>query len=161
MGIRLTRFPEHRLDFSIYSGVVTVEQVLRHFEKLDVTANWLSYFDTTANLSAIDLEHFPVLKRGLIAKEAERDDDEPRFCVLVNSTPNNEDFARFWCAYANEGIAHAHRRALCLTLDEAYDRLDLPDDARTKVTAVVAMNELVEPGKPAAAPAKQPAPPHA
>lgn len=137
MAIRLKRFPEYRLDFSVYSGVITVEQVLRHFEKLDVTANWLSYFDATANLSGVDLGHYPVLKRGLMDKEAERDSDEIRACLLVNTAPRNEDFVRFWCTYAAEDIAHAHVRALCPTLEEAFDLLALPEEARAAVTAEI------------------------
>ena len=143
MGIRLKRFPKHRLDFSIYSGVVTVEQVLRHFEKLEVGANWLSYFDPTADLSGIDLGHFPALKRGLIAKEAERDSDELRLCLLVNTASTNEDFVRFWCTYAAEGIEHPHQRDLCPTLEAAFDRLGLPDDVRAALAAELAPGEPV------------------
>jgi hypothetical protein len=138
MGIRLQRFPEHRLDFSVYSGVVTVEQVVQHFKKLDATANWLSYFDATADLSAIDLGHFPELKRALTALEARRDSDETRLCLLVNAAPVNEDFARFWCAYASEGIAHAHRRDMFPTLEAAFDRLGLPHDARAALATQAA-----------------------
>lgn len=150
MGIRLKRFAEYRLDFSIYSGVITVEQVLRHFEKLDVTANWLSYFDATANLSGVDLGHYPVLKRGLMAKEAERDSDEIRACLLVNTAPRNADFVRFWCTYAADDIPHAHARALCPTLEEAFDLLDLPGEARAAIVAEIT------PGAPLVAATDQP-----
>lgn len=148
MAIRLKRFPDDRLDFSVYSGVVTVEQALRHFTKLDASANWLSYFDATADLSAIDLGHYPALKRGLIAKEAERDSDELRWCLLVNAAPINDEFVRFWSAYAAEGIAHPHQRDLCPTLAAAFDRLQLPDDARAALAAQLAPGEPVAAGRP-------------
>lgn len=141
MGISLKRFPEHRLDFSIYSGVVTADDVLRHFAKLDVSANWLSYFDTTADLSALDLAHFPALKHALTAKEGERDLQEPRFCLMVNDSSSNEAFIRFWCAYAAEDIDHPHKRAVFHTLEEACDWLGLPSELReTLEAATVAPN---------------------
>jgi hypothetical protein len=146
MGIRLKRFPEHRLDFSIYSGVITADEVLRHFDRLDVTANWLSVFDATADLSRLDLAHFPMLKCSLAAKEAERDSDEPRYCLLVNANPANEDFARFWCAYAAEEIAHAHQREMFPTLEAACDRLGLPEEARRAVKEALESTE--EPAVP-------------
>jgi hypothetical protein len=150
MSIRLKRFPKSRLDFSVYSGVVTVEQVLRHFARLDPTANWLSYFDATADISAVDLGHYPVLKRGLMVKEAERDSDELRLCLLVNAAPINEDFVRFWCAYAAEDIEHAHQRDMLPSLDAAFDRLGLPDETRAAVLAEIA------PGEPAGTEADRP-----
>lgn len=150
MAIRLKRFPEYRLDFSVYSGVVTVAQVLRHFRKLDARANWLSYFDATANLSGVDLGHYPLLKRGLMEKEAERDSDERRSCLLVNTSPRNDDFVRFWCAYAADDIAHAHQRELCPSLEAAFDLLGLSDEARAAIT------DEVTPGGPVVAEAEQP-----
>lgn len=144
MAICLKRFPEYRLDFSIYSGPVTAEQVLRHFEKLDPTANWLSYFDATAILTSIDLGHYPMLKQGLIAKEAERDSDEPRLCLMVNPSARHQQFVRFWCAYAADDIPHAHQRELLPTLEAAFDRLELPDEARVAVAAELAPGEPVE-----------------
>lgn len=148
MGVRLKRFPEYRLDFSVYSGVVTVEQVLQHFSRLDATANWLSYFDDAADLSSIDLAHFPTLKNALAAKEAERTGDEPLFCLMVNISKANEGFARFWCAYAAEDIEHAHQRAMLPSLRSACGLLELPDGARQALERAIADEARVEPSEP-------------
>lgn len=150
MGIALKRFPEFRLDLNLYSGAVSDIELLRHLGNLDSAANWLSYFDATADLSGIDLAHFPTLKQAVTAKEYERADDEPRRHALVNISPANELFVRFWRSYVTSGVRIAHTRAIFPTLDAACRWLALPRDARETVAVAVAAASPV-PGTPASA----------
>ena len=84
MSISLHRFPEFHLELYIYSGAVSVEEMLAHFARLDASASWLAYFDATADLAAIDLTDMPVLKRAVTAKEDERKGDLGKRQALVN-----------------------------------------------------------------------------
>lgn len=149
MGISLHRFPEHRLELFIYSGRITVEEMLEHFKRLDAGASWLSYFDSTCDLSGLDLTDLPTLKRAITAKDDERKGDLPRRHALVNVPRANEPFARFWCAYASAGVPHAHRRDMFPDLGAACRWLGAPHAACKTVIAAAEAEAQASGAQPA------------
>ena len=138
MGIRLLRFPEYRLNLNIYSGAISAVDLIQHQGRLDSAADWLSYFDATADLSGIDLADFPALKHAITAKEYERGEDEPRRHALVNVPDANALFVSFWRHYASAGVRNAHQREIFATLEAACRWLDLPHAAPPAIAEAIA-----------------------
>jgi hypothetical protein len=142
MGIRLVRLPEYDLDLNIYSGEISTAELFFHLRRLDSAADWLSYFDATADLSGIDLAHFPALKHAITSKEHERIGGEPKLHALVNVAAANALFVRFWCSYVCAGVSVAHRRQVSPVLEDACRWLHLPLDACVEVAAAIEAEEL-------------------
>ena len=142
MGIRLVKFPEYRLNLNIYRGEISTAELFFHLRRLDSAADWLSYFDTTADLSGIDLAHFPALKHAITTKEHERVGHEPRLHALMNVPASNALFVRFWCSYISAGVPAAHRRQVFPMLEDACRWLDLPLDSCLEVAAAIEAEEL-------------------
>lgn len=127
MGIRLKRFPEYGLELYIYSGPISCEEMLRHLQRVDGSADWLSYLGPTADLSGIDVAHFPLLKRTAAAREASAPPKEqPSRHALVTVSAVNTQFVQFWCNYGRIGVPQAHDRVVFSTLEQACRWLGLP-----------------------------------
>jgi hypothetical protein len=141
MGIRLKRLPNHRLNLNIYSGLVSPEELLAHIRSLDSSANWLSYFDVTADLAAIDIARFPELKHAVVAKEDERGEQEIARHALVNVPAANELFVHFWCNYACVGVRNPHERDVFPTVEQACGWLGLTDHGCREVLAEIEGSE--------------------
>ena len=138
MGIRVHRFPEYHLNLHLLSGVITAEDLLRHFrEDLDASARWFCYFDSTADLSGIDVAHIPELRR-LVTRVEQRRVGEPVPTIMVNDSKVSDLFLGFWRSYNTEC---PHEVVMVDNLRVACDRLELPPEAYDKLAAAISLTE--------------------
>lgn len=149
MGVRTYHFPEQQLDFHVFSGPVTAEDMIRHHRSLDVTVRWLCYFDPSVDLSGVDLAHLPELRRAVSALETRRTRTLPT--VVVAPSQASEQFFRFWRDYASALVEGRHEPLIVSNLEAACRHLDLPPALRDRLAAGIEAGEAV-------APAARPAP---
>jgi hypothetical protein len=138
MGIRMERFPEHGVTLAVYSGVVCADEAMTHFRSLapaDLVRR-INYFDPTVDYR-VDVATIPELKGVIEAKLLALDEDERAAAAFVSSSGDCSLLRTFWPNYLaiNENFPGA--RLAFVTLEEAYDWLDLPDDARRAVSEAV------------------------
>lgn len=138
MAIRVQRFPEHRLNLHIFSGVITVEEVLEHIRKQDVTVRWLCFFAPTVDLSEIDLAHVPDLRRSVSLRERERADLPT---AIVTTSGSSDPVLRFWRDYASAEPHNPHEPVLFDNLEAACRWLGLPAAAQDRIAAEIAAPE--------------------
>jgi hypothetical protein len=85
MTCRRVGLPEHDLTLQLVSGLHSAEEAAQFFRSLDATCatRWLSYFDSTADLSQIDIASIPLIKHAYVDKQRELFGDEPKAHVIV------------------------------------------------------------------------------
>ena len=137
MGVHFKRLPEYALELSIYYGPVSYDELLRNFRRRDCRANWLSIFGATADLTGIEVSHFPELKRAVDANDCERGEGEPARRQALVDIPNTktDNFVRFWRNYIYEGVQRPRERAIFTTTDAAGRWLGLPAEAMDAIAA--------------------------
>lgn len=139
MGIKLTRHPEYDVTLLIFSGPLKAEQMIEQFRALDKRdrGHWLSYFDTSADLTEVDIAHLPALRHIVAAKGKELFGDPPRrrCSAIVYCSTVTEQFFKFWRNYAAAGEAHPTTPGLFSSFKAACDWLGLPEGACTTLEA--------------------------
>lgn len=142
MGIELRRFPEHDLALRIVSGPTSVEDVIRFYKGLDAShaPRWITYIDpdtTAAAGDVVPVARVPELRQVIAAKMEELFGDRPVVSIVVCPSRQLRGILKFWRAYSPAGEAHPIRPALFRNLDEAFERLGLPEAARAAVTSAI------------------------
>jgi hypothetical protein len=120
-------FPEFGVTLNVYSGKLTPDVMLRFIDSIDsnVGSNWVNYLDPTLDLSGMDVEHFPVLRRALANKMRELYGEAHVRCALVSASPENELFSRFWTSYVGPDVQYPAEAVEFPTLQAACHWLGL------------------------------------
>lgn len=139
MGINLTRRPEYGVTLLSFSGKLGLSDFFELCEKIDARdrCRWLSYCDSTLDLTEIDVAHLPELKRVAASKQAEIFPEGTPPNAVVYSSKAGEDFIRFWQKYTLAGKLHPMTPAVFSDLNAACHWLGLPQDACRTIEAEV------------------------
>lgn len=139
MGIKLKRYPEYDVTVLIFSGKLRLDDFVELCAKLDRRdrGRWLSYGDSTLDLSGIDVAHLPELKRVIASKQREIFSDTQPPNAIVYSSRAGELFVRFWQKYALAGDIHPMTPTVFSDFKAACDWLGLPEAARAEIEADV------------------------
>jgi hypothetical protein len=144
VGVQTLHFPEQQLDFHIFAGPVTAEDMLRHHRTLDITARWLCYFGPTVDFSGVDLAHMPELRSAISAQEKLRAQTLPTVVVAPSEATNQ--FFRFWRDYASSLVEGRHEPLVVPDLGEACRRLDISPAFQAALASEIGSAETVAPG---------------
>ena len=141
MTIRVTRFPEFRINISVYSGPITRGALIEHYGAIDgedaaSADRWISYFDPTADLSQLDVAALCELRRLTCVKLNEIYSDRTLTVAIVCKSPVNLPILRTWRSFLNAARNHPSDLSLFSSLKDACDWLDLPGAASFALAAV-------------------------
>ena len=150
MTIRVTRFPEFRVNVSVYSGPVTRAELMEHYGSLDgedaaSADRWVSYFDPTADLSQLDVAALCELRRLTCLKLNEIYGDRTLTVAIVCKSPVNLPILRTWRNFLSADRTHPSELSLFSSLKDACDWLDLPGSACFALAATAGEIRVDEP----------------
>jgi hypothetical protein len=129
VAIGVTLLPEHGVNVTVYSGRITRDELIGHFAtELDEAAaasahRWVSYFDPTSDLSAVDVAALAEIKRITAAKVAELWGPGQLASAMVCESAVNDPILGVWRDYLGADPHHPASPALFSSVDAACDWL--------------------------------------
>jgi hypothetical protein len=146
----VTRFPEFRVNVSVYSGPIARAELIEHYGSLDAedaasADRWISYFDPTADLSQLDVAAIGELRRLTAAKLNEVYGDRTLTVAIVCKSPVNHPILSTWRSYLAADRNHPSDLSLFSSLKDACNWLDLPGSACFALAAVAGEIRIDEP----------------
>jgi hypothetical protein len=138
VSIRVTLFPEFDVNVTVYSGKITRDELIEHFRALgDGGAarcdRWVSYFDPTSDLSAVDIAALAEIKRITAVRVGQIWGAGRLASAMVCESAVNEPILGVWRDYLSSDPHHPAAPALFLSLKSACDWLHLSEPARQAV----------------------------
>ena len=141
MTIRVTRLPEFGVNISVYSGPVTRAELVAHYGSIDAEDaasgdRWISYFDSTADLSELDVAAIGELRRLTSVMLTEVYKGRTLRVAIVCKSAVNGPVLSTWRNYLAADHDHPSDLRLFWSLRDACDWLDLPSGAGLALAAV-------------------------
>jgi hypothetical protein len=140
MTIRVKRLPEFDLTLNVWTGKLTREDLIAHYNGLTAqeAGRRIAYLDPALDLSSVDVATIPGVTRLVAARLKALYGDKPVTSVVV-AAPGSENARLFeaWFRYfAAEGLSDGP--VLKPGVKAASDWLGLPHDACEKIRAAIA-----------------------
>jgi hypothetical protein len=142
MDIWVKHFPEYDLTLYVLGGRATREALLQFVDRLDPikSRRWVTYLDSTLDLSGLNAEDFPAIKQALAEKFSEIHGDVHLYSVMTSDFPSHEGFLRFWPSYVDYDLKYQVKSAAVPTMQAACSRLGLPKGACEALTKAVSVH---------------------
>jgi hypothetical protein len=139
--IRVTRLPEFGVNMSVYSGPVSRAELVAHYGSIDVEDaasgdRWISYFDSTADLSQLDVAAIGELRRLTATTLAQAYRGRTLRVAIVCKSAVNGPVLSTWRSYLAADPSHPSDLRLFWSLKDACDWLDLSATAGVALAAV-------------------------
>jgi hypothetical protein len=150
----VTRLPAFDVNVTVYRGRITRDELIEHFGALapeDAASadRWISYFDPSADLSAVDIAALAEIKRISFARVAELWGPGRLASAMVCESALCEPVLGVWRDYLGSDPRYPAAPSLFSSLGAACDWLRLAEPAREAISAVIE-------GEDSAAPAERP-----
>jgi hypothetical protein len=140
--IRVVRCGEFGVNVTVYSGLITREELREHYQAIDAVdaasgERWISYFAPSADLSDIDIAAFAELRRITAAKLHEVFAGRSLQIAIVCDSRINEPILSVWRSYIGRDREHPADPGLFSSLKAACDWLGLDEGAREAVLKAI------------------------
>ena len=139
MTFELKRYPELGITLIMFSGDVSVDDVIKLFGSLDNrdAGRWLTYCDPTVTTGALGVDVVPRLKQLIADKQSAIFDGAYPRNAMVYASRAGEEFLIFWQRYTLTGDVHPMTPAIFSDFKAACDWLGLSEAAHAKLKAEV------------------------
>jgi hypothetical protein len=133
MSLSITRFPEFKLALLVFCDLIEAGEMLDFFSGRgadpDVETRWLTYIDTDADLTQLDLMSITELKRLIDRRQRERAWDATFRTAIVCNARRNDPMVSLWKGYVGRDPGHLAKPIVFSSLEGACAYLTLPVEA--------------------------------
>jgi hypothetical protein len=152
MGVRIERFPEYGVTLCIYSGLITFEAALEHFDRLgpEDALRRIDYADPTTDLASVDMAATPRLRREVAARLNKLLAGRRGVAAIVSDGKTGKLTPDFWAHYVAQDESFPVEVRSFDSLEAACAWLDLPESG---CRAVIAAAKDRAPRQPTSEPA--------
>jgi hypothetical protein len=152
MGVRLQPLPEHGVTLQVLEGTVTPDELFKNLLAMRERAaggwrppsRWISYVAPTADLSPLNLDSIPNLRRAAAIAIKDVFADEPFTNVFVCAPSSNWQVIDTWRRFIEVRGEHPTVPVLLPNLQAACDRLNLPDLAHRALAEAIGAERFEE-----------------